>query len=498
MGNESKELNALLDELLAIRGMVYRDGNDLYASWQEKIEWRGFIPGARNLAYYLAVRKHDLRSLQKRLAPWGVSSLGMLESRVLATLDSVITTVGRCVGKKLPDIDYPSLDDFTQGERLLQENTQAAFGKEPAGRYTRIMVTLATEAAESYPFVKALVENGMDAARINCAHDDPDLWQKMIANIRKAETDVGRPCRIVMDVAGPKLRIGRVLTAKPEPRVKCGEHIFLTDREELADFCGLDVVAHCNIGAVVPHVAVGDLVRIDDGHIEGTVAEKRSDGLIVRIDKVYNTKGAKIKKDKGLNFPGLQADIDILTDRDREHLAFVCRYADIVACSFVRTAADIAVIQRAMANYPGRKPGLMVKVETLEAVRAFPTLLVAGAGRSPFSVMIARGDLAAEAGYERLAALQEEILWISEAAHIPVVWATQVLENMVKTGIPTRAEITDAAIGAKAECVMLNKGEHIHDAVLVLDHVLKDIARHRHKKTVRLKALPMAEALWKK
>ena len=498
MEKESNELNALLKELLTIRNEVYREGNALYASWQGEIKRRAFIPGARNLAYYLAVRKHDLRGLQKRLAPWGVSSLGMLESRVMATLDSVITTIGRCVGKNVPGIDYPSLETFTQGERLLQKNTRNAFGKAPAGRYTRIMVTLATEAADNYPFVQLLLENGVDAVRINCAHDDPAVWEKMIGHIRKAEAEVHRPCKIIMDVAGPKLRIGRILTAKQEPRVKRGERVFLTERESLNDFCGLDVAVNCNIGALVSHIAVGDLVRIDDGHIEGAVEEKCAEGLVVRVEKVYNDKGAKLKKDKGINFPGLHDDSDILTDKDRAHLSFVCRHADIVACSFVRNAADIVVVQRALAEQTEREIGLMVKIETMEAVRAFPSLLVAGAGSSPFSVMIARGDLAAEAGYERLAALQEEILWISEAAYIPVVWATQVLENLVKTGIPTRAEITDAAIGAKAECVMLNKGEHIHDAVLVLDHVLRDIARHRHKKTVRLKALPMAQALWEK
>ena len=502
MGNESSELRLLLEELLAIRNEVYREGNVLYDSWEEQIKRRDFIPGARNLAYYLAVRRHDLRRLQKRLAPWGVSSLGMLESRVMATLDSVITTIGRCAGLQTTGIDYPSLAEFTLGERLLQANTRTAFGPKPVRRYTRIMVTLEAEAADNYSFVKTLLENGMDAARINCAHDDPAVWAKMIEHVRAAEREVGRSCKIIMDIAGPKLRIGRILTAKQEPRVKRGECIFLTERENLTDFCGLDIAANCNIGSLLSYVAAGDLVRIDDGHIEGVVEEKREEGLVIRVNKVYNDKGAKLKKDKGLNFPGLQADAGILTDKDREHLAFVCRHADIVACSFVRNAEDIGMIQRALdeqlAKTPGRELGLMIKVETMEAVHAFPSLLVAGAGSSPFSVMIARGDLAAEAGYERLAALQEEILWISEAAHIPVVWATQVLENLVKTGIPTRAEMTDAAIGAKAECVMLNKGEHIHDAVLVLDHVLRDIARHRHKKTVRLKALPMAQALWEK
>ena len=106
--------------------------------------------------------------------------------------------------------------------------------------------------------------------------------------------------------------------------------------------------------------------------------------------------------------------------------------------------------------------------------------------------MIARGDLAVEVGYKRLSELQEEILWICEAAHIPVIWATQVLEKMVKTGVPSRAEITDAAMGERAECVMLNKGPYIVEAVAALAEILKAMGQHQYKKAPQLKALHIA------
>ena len=107
--------------------------------------------------------------------------------------------------------------------------------------------------------------------------------------------------------------------------------------------------------------------------------------------------------------------------------------------------------------------------------------------------MIARGDLALEVGYERLAELQEEVLWISEAAHVPVIWATQVLENLVKYGAPSRAEITDAAMSERAECVMLNKGPYIVEGVSLLDKVLARMDEHQRKKTSRLGVLDLAE-----
>jgi pyruvate kinase len=103
--------------------------------------------------------------------------------------------------------------------------------------------------------------------------------------------------------------------------------------------------------------------------------------------------------------------------------------------------------------------------------------------------MIARGDLAVEVGYERLAEIQEEILWLCEAAHIPVIWATQVLETLVKKGIPSRAEMTDAAMGERAECVMLNKGPYIAEAVTILDDVLQRMQAHQIKKSPQLRAL---------
>jgi len=108
-------------------------------------------------------------------------------------------------------------------------------------------------------------------------------------------------------------------------------------------------------------------------------------------------------------------------------------------------------------------------------------------------VMVARGDLAVECGYERLAEVQEEILWMAEASHMPVIWATQVLERLAKEGIPSRAEITDAAMGERAECVMLNKGPHIVAAVRALDDILTRMQAHQRKKTAMLRHLMLAD-----
>jgi pyruvate kinase len=122
-------------------------------------------------------------------------------------------------------------------------------------------------------------------------------------------------------------------------------------------------------------------------------------------------------------------------------------------------------------------------------VRNLPEIIVAAASRQPLAVMIARGDLAVEIGFERVAEMQEEIMWLCEAAHVPVIWATQVLESLVRKGLPSRGEMTDAAMAARAECVMLNKGPYLVEAVAALDRLLGRMAQHQTKKTPRLRAL---------
>ena len=124
----------------------------------------------------------------------------------------------------------------------------------------------------------------------------------------------------------------------------------------------------------------------------------------------------------------------------------------------------------------------MLKIETRRAFERLPQLLLIAMRRQRVGVMIARGDLAVEVGYERLAELQEEILWLCEAAHLPVIWATQVLEQLAKSGLPSRAEISDAAMGERAECVMLNKGPHIEEAVVVLHDILCRMADHHYRR----------------
>jgi pyruvate kinase len=168
------------------------------------------------------------------------------------------------------------------------------------------------------------------------------------------------------------------------------------------------------------------------------------------------------------------------------------KHADIIGYSFVRSDADVMELQTRLAELGGEGLGIILKIETREGFNQLPNLLLAAMRSRAVGVMIARGDLAIECGFQRLAEVQEEILWICEAAHMPVIWATQVLESLAKTGMPSRSEITDAAMGERAECVMLNKGPYMVTAVRILDDILRRMQAHQDKKRSMLRKLRVA------
>jgi pyruvate kinase len=433
--------------------------------------------------------------LQRVLMRHGVSSLGRLEGRVLVTLDAVSGVLEGACGSAPADTRCwpPPARRFFRGEARLAGNAARLFGAEPAGRAVRILVTLAREAAENPAHLLQLARAGADAVRINCAHDDSLVWAAMVANTRAAADAVGRQIPVLMDIGGPKIRTGAVRRPDDATRLQPGGRLLLLpDAALLGEPDEIAFRASVEPATVLGSLRQGAEVAVDDGKLGGVVEAVRPDGgVVVRVQRT-KLGGVKLKPEKGLNFPGTELDLDPLTDKDRADLDFVARNADLIGYSFVQRAADVARLQIELAE---RRPadwtriGIIAKVETLRAVQNLPDIIVQAAGRQPFGVMIARGDLAVEIGFARLAEMQEEILWLCEAAHVPVVWATQVLEEMVKSGLPTRGEMTDAAMSARAECVMLNKGPNVTDAVRALDGLLRRMAEHQNKKTSRMRVL---------
>ncbi|MBN9669669.1 pyruvate kinase [Roseibium aggregatum] len=479
------ELERMLQDLLALKSDIERDADLLLKGYGLDRP----LPEIVNLAHYVSLRRHDIRALQRRLMRHGLSSMGRLESRVLPTLDAVLAALAAMMGRK-PGADFTSNESFFSGERRLEEATAVLLGPKPENRRGRIMVTFPSEAAEEPKFVRKLVRKGMNVARINCAHDDPDVWMAMAANVRAAAKKEGRDVRVLMDIAGPKIRTETVLSADKSPRLQEGDRFRLVLDSRLDVHPEIAVTASVSLPQMVERLRVGDRVLYDDSKLEGVV-ESVSEGEAVILVKQPKSGGAKIKPHKGINLPDTALGVSPLTAKDQQDLKTVIACADMVGYSFVSQPEDIDLLEEALQCIgAGDHPlGIVAKIERPEAVRNLPALIARASGRRSLAVMIARGDLASEIGFERLAEMQEEILWICEAASTPVIWATQVLESLVKFGSPSRGDMTDAAMAARAECVMLNKGPAVVEAVELLDRLVSRMEGHMAKKTPTLRAL---------
>jgi pyruvate kinase len=482
----------LREALEALRADVLEDGGEILERWRPLIERPSFLPSARNLARYIALRRHELRELQLELMPWGLSSLGRCEARVLENLDAVISTLSHLDVSGSGPPAPPDAGEFFHGHDLLRRHSEAALGPTPPNRDVRIMVTLPTEAASDDTLVLDLVRSGMDAARINCAHDDAETWSAMAERVRRAAAQAGRPCAVCMDLCGPRARTTAVQAPPKDRRLQVGERLLMQAGPAAPP--GRELVARFQISLpeVVAQLEPGHSVWIDEGKLGAVVERCEEAGAVLRVTRT-RPKGGRLRDDKGLNFPDTELRIAPLTAKDLRDLDVVASTADMIGYSFVQRAGDVELIQRELAERHDR-PGsiaLIAKIETKLAIRNLPELIVQAAGRQPLAVMIARGDLAVELGYRRLAEIQEELLWLCEAAHVPVIWATEVLDTFLHKGVGARAEITDAAMAERAECVMLNKGPFVIDAVNLLDDLLGRMAGHQFKKASRMRALQL-------
>jgi pyruvate kinase len=370
----------------------------------------------------------------------------------------------------------------------MKEKTDALFGACHQNGIPCLMVTFDTTHAQNFYAVKNLLQSGMNIARINCAHDNEEVWQQMIDHVKKASLQTGQPCKIFMDLPGPKIRtrVKGNKKGKEKLPVALGQHIYLTDSESTDD--ALLPTVTCTLPGIIRQLHISDRVLFDDGLIEAKVVDKTELKAQLQVVRI-SSKKPFIKSEKGINFPDTRFFFSALTDYDRQCLPFIQKHADMVGYSFVRTVADLLQLQEAMV---GQMIPVVLKIETPEAVKNLPALLLQGMQQALLGVMIARGDLAVEIGFERMSEVQEEILWICEAGHVPVIWATQVLESLNKSAVATRSEITDAAHAAMAECVMINKGEHTLQVIDMLKDILQRSGGHHVKKRYLFRPLSMA------
>jgi pyruvate kinase len=441
---------------------------------------------AQNLICYLTLRNNDIRELQDMLHEKGLSSLASSESHIHRQMQEILLRIG---------VTIPSAQlshcTFAYGRKKIMQRSHQLFGQHSKQEQAAIMVTLDKTYLQQPELIKHLLKRGMNVARINSAHDNEAVWMQMIQAVRKSSRECKLPCKIYMDLAGPKIRTELPKEFPGKMKVQEGDIVFLHEKE--APLKKGEKNIGCTHKGIVQQLRKNNLVMFDDGIIEAMVKNVNGGLAELMITRVSGKK-ANIKAEKGLNFPDAMLNINPLTAFDKSVLPFAVQHTDIIGCSFIRSAEDVKrfqILTRAQ-EAGNKKPFLVYKIETPEAVLNLPQILLQGLTEPNFGIMIARGDLAVEIGFERMSEIQEEILWICEAAHTPVIWATQVLETLNKTGIATRSEITDAFRSSQAECVMLNKGKYILNALDTLNDILVRSGSHHIKKRSMFRPLKIA------
>ncbi len=472
----TKDLNILAEELDKIDSFMLKTVRDFDNLIKEVHPSNK--KNAINLLHYLALRSLDIRELQDKLHSYGLSSIASSESHIRGQLLSIAQRLNS--KKRIPS----EIFDFESSKLSLAQKSTELFGQKEKEMVPYIMVTFDTSLATDYEKVKSLLQSGMNVARINCAHDDENVWFSMIQHIKRAEKITGLTCKIYMDLAGPKIRT--ILKKKDKLHVEVGHSIYLTDEEK---FKAQKHTVGCTVPGIAQQLKAGEMVLFDDGLIETRVDSIELNKVKLQVLRV-STKKPYIKAEKGINFPTSVLSMPAFTEYDKTCLPFIVKHADMVGLSFVHHKNDIMLLHHALGR--NSKLALIIKIETPEAVKNIPELLFYGMRKKNIGVMIARGDLAVEIGFERMSEIQEEILWICDAAHVPVIWATQVLETLNKSGIATRSEVTDAAHAALADCVMLNKGAHIIQAMETLQDILIRSGGHHVKKRYTFRPLTIA------
>lgn len=507
-----------MDQIEKLQQLIYTISEVRTAMMAREAAWEDVISklpaeqidSARNLIRYLALRTFNLRETQAELSNRGLSSIGHSERYTLANVDNILNLLHLLVGEQYygKQVNYEHQTTFFSSWEKLRRNTERLFGSSPWHR-PHIMVTMPAEAAEDTGLVHRLVKAGMTVARINCSHDDPPVWSQIINNVRAASAALGKDCGIYMDLAGPKIRTGVVgpvwkLKKKGKKQIdylslQVGDLLHLHAEPILGQDAQYaengELLQPARIAASLPEIfrnlQPGHHIWFDDGRIGSVVRSLHRDYAELEITHT-GTKGGRLRAEKGINLPETQLDLPALTEEDLQVLPFVAQEADIVGYSFVRRPDDVQELRRHLLELGREDIGLVLKIENQIAFKNLPDLLLAGMQHSALGVMLARGDLAVEVGWERISEVQEQILWICEAAHVPIIWATQVLESLAKRGMASRAEITDAAMSNRAECVMLNKGPFIVETVQMLGDILNRMYAHRWKKQETLRELHVA------
>jgi pyruvate kinase len=333
---------------------------------------------------------------------------------------------------------------------------------------TKIVATIGP-ASESQAMLERLIRAGLNIARLNFSHGDFTVHAGMIARIRSAEKATGYRVAIMADLPGPKMRLGKI---DPEPiQLLSGDNFTLTSQEIVGNAQRVSM-SFKNLPNVVKP---GNRLYLNDGLIQLLVEQVVGTEVHCKVSV-----GGELRSKKGLNLPGIDLGISAFTDHDRNCLEFALSHdVDAISQSFVETAADIEAV-RAASKALGKKPFIIAKIERSDALAHFDEILKASDG-----IMIARGDLGVEVPIEEMAIIQKQLIAKANQAGKPVITATQMLESMINSRLPTRAESTDVANAVLdgTDCIMLSgesaMGNYPEEAVAMLAKIAAFTEAHR-------------------
>lgn len=496
MPDSHMNISRLTTEIEAIyEDLIRKDARALEIAGAVRPEYH---LSALNLLRYLALRSYDLRKLHDPLSELGLSSLRSAEGYVLHNLKQVLGHLKRIQNTPWSPEDTATPVGFQGSRDLLAAHREALFGSGSGKGRPEIMVTLSRELGEKPGQILEMIQSGMGVARINLARDEEANWERMLESLKWAEAQAGKRIPVYMDLAGPKIRIRFPAESQAASiPVAVGSRLLLQPdkgdpdafRKALDAFPTLPVPLTLSLPEILEVLEEGDPVSFHDGRVRAIVRESTNGGVLVEVTATHQN---RLKKDKGMNVPGKDPGLPSLTEDDLALLPYIASRADMLGYSFVNRPEDVTALYAALAPLGAENLGVVLKVETQSAFANLPAIIIEGMKRKSLGVMVARGDLAVEVGFDRISEVQHEILWICEAAHIPVIWATQVLDTLAKKGMATRAEISDASLGTRAECIMLNKGRHILEAIRILGTILDRMKAHVSKKKDISRSLDVA------
>ena len=349
-------------------------------------------------------------------------------------------------------------------------------------RRAKIVATLGP-ATSSYENLRAIIDAGVNVARMNLSHGSYEVHEEVYANVRRAAADADKPIAVLVDLQGPKIRLGKFAAGPHELAV--GD-IFTITTEEVE---GTKELVGTTFKGLPQDVKPGDFLLIDDGKVKVKVLD--TDGVRVRTEVVV---AGPVSNNKGINLPGVAVNVPALSEKDEADLRWGLGLgADYIALSFVRDARDITRVHEIMAE-EGRKIPVIAKIEKPQAVDALEEIIDAFDG-----IMVARGDLAVELPLEQVPVVQKRAVELCRRMAKPVIVATQMLESMTHSPVPTRAEASDVANAVLdgADAVMLSGetsvGEYPVVTVQTMARIIESTEEHGLERIAPLGTKPRTQ-----